>query len=81
MPPNWAARAVNSATYPDYQFTVRGDVDQTFGAGFTAKLTEAILAFDDKDILGFFDRSKFIPAKNADYKPIEEIAEASKLLN
>ncbi|NJM34297.1 MAG: putative selenate ABC transporter substrate-binding protein [Rhodomicrobium sp.] len=67
--------------YPDYNFTVRGDVDQTFGAGFKAKLTEAILALDDKEILGFFERSKFIPAKNGDYKPIEDVAKASNLLN
>jgi phosphonate transport system substrate-binding protein len=68
-------------TYPDYQFTVRGDVDTRFGAGFKDKLKAAILAVDDKEILGFFARSKFIPASNADYKPIEEVADASKLLN
>jgi phosphonate transport system substrate-binding protein len=68
-------------TYPDYQFTVRGDVDTRFGAGFKDKLKAAILAADDKEILGFFARSKFIPASNADYKPIEEVADASKLLN
>ncbi len=68
-------------TFPDYQFTVRGDVDATFGAGFKEKLKTAILALDDKEILGFFARSKFIPAKNEDYKPIEDVADASKLLN
>jgi phosphonate transport system substrate-binding protein len=67
--------------YPDYQFTVRGDVDARFGAGFKEKLKTAILAVDDKEILSFFARSKFIPASNADYKPIEDVADASKLLN
>jgi phosphonate transport system substrate-binding protein len=70
-----------SPTFPDYQFTVRGDVDATFGAGFKAKLTAAILAIDDKDILASFERAKFIPARNDDYKPIEEVAKASNLLN
>ena len=68
-------------TFPDYQFTVRGDLDAKFGATFKDKLKAAILTVDDKEILGFFARSKFIPASNADYKPIEEVADASKLLN
>lgn len=70
-----------SPTYPDYQFTIRGDVDETFGAGFKEKVREALLALDDPDILSFFARSKFIPAKNEDYKPIEEVAESSDMLN
>jgi phosphonate transport system substrate-binding protein len=70
-----------SPTFPDYQFTVRGDVDAAFGAGFKAKLTTALLAIDDKQILSNFERSKFIPARNEDYKPIEEVAKASNLLN
>ncbi|MDZ4790728.1 MAG: putative selenate ABC transporter substrate-binding protein [Hyphomicrobiales bacterium] len=68
-------------TYPDYQFTVRGDVDAKFGAGFKDKLKAAILTLDDKEILGFFARSKFISAKNEDYRPIEDVADASQLLN
>ena len=70
-----------SPPFPDYQFTVRGDVDATFGAGFKAKLTEAILSLDDKEMLGFFERSQFIPARNEDYQPIEAVAKASNLLN
>lgn len=68
-------------TYPDYQWTVRGDVDRVYGAGFKDKLKAAILAIDDKAILDQFARSKFIPAKNADYAPIEEVAKATNLLN
>jgi phosphonate transport system substrate-binding protein len=68
-------------TFPDYQFTVRGDVDAAFGAGFKARLTKAILSLDDKAMLASFERSKFIPASNADYKPIEDVAKASNLLN
>jgi phosphonate transport system substrate-binding protein len=68
-------------TFPDYQWTIRGDADQTFGAGFKEKVRSAILAIDDPVILGHFARSKFIPAKNADYRPIEDVAQLAKLLN
>ena len=49
-----------SPTFPDYQFTVRGDVDAKFGAGFKDKLKAAILALEDKEMLSYFARSKFI---------------------
>jgi phosphonate transport system substrate-binding protein len=66
-------------TFPDYQFTIRGDVDATFGTDFKEKVREAILSLEDKEILGFFARSKFIPASNDQYKPIAEVAAATKL--
>jgi phosphonate transport system substrate-binding protein len=68
-------------TFPDYQWTVRGDVDRTYGSGFKEKLRAALLAIDDPAILSQFARSKFIPAKNSDYAPIEQVAKASNLLN
>jgi len=68
-------------TFPDYQWTIRGDVDQTFGSGFKEQVRAALLAIDDTAILGYFARSKFIPAKNADYQPIEDVAKATDLLN
>ena len=68
-------------TFPDYQWTIRGDVDATYGAGFTAKLRDALLNIEDRAILDPFGRSKFIPASNADYKPIEDVAQAANLLN
>jgi phosphonate transport system substrate-binding protein len=68
-------------TYPDYNWSVRGDVDRTFGPGFKEKLTAAILDLDDAKLLGYFDRTKFIPAKNGDYKPIEEVGKLTGLLN
>lgn len=68
-------------TYPDYNWTVRGDVDKVYGVGFKNKLQAALLSIDDKVILDQFARSKFIPAKNADYAPIEEVARVTNLLN
>ena len=68
-------------TYPDYQWTVRGDVEGRYGAGFKEKLKAAILAIDDTAILTQFARSKFIPAKNSDYAPIEETGKITQLLD
>lgn len=70
-----------SPPYPDYQWTIRGDVDATFGSGFTDKVRAAILSIEDPAILGIFARTRFIPAKNEDYAPIEEVAKTTGLLN
>jgi phosphonate transport system substrate-binding protein len=67
--------------YPDYNFTVRGDADARFGAGFTGRLTAAILGLGDPAILAAFPRRRFIPASNADYAPIEEVAKSLDLLD
>lgn len=68
-------------SFQDYNWSVRGDVDTTFGAGFKQRLTEAILSLDDKTLLGYFDRTKFIPAKNSDYEAVEKVASLTGLLN
>ncbi|MFP5384229.1 MAG: putative selenate ABC transporter substrate-binding protein [Gammaproteobacteria bacterium] len=67
--------------YPDYQWTVRGDADKQFGAGFTLKLTRALLAMNDKALLDSFERTKFIPAANSYYAPIEDTAKSIGLLD
>jgi phosphonate transport system substrate-binding protein len=68
-----------SPTFPDYQFTIRGDIDQQFGPGFKDKVRQAIVSLADPEILGYFARTRFIPASNAEYVPIEEVAAATKL--
>ena len=60
--------------YVDYNFTAHGDLDATYGKGFTAKLTNAIINLKDKAILDAFPRSGFIPAKNADFQSILDTA-------
>ncbi len=67
--------------FPDYNWTVRGDVDAKFGRGFTDKLKGELLAIDDPKILEPFGRTKFIAADNAEYKPVEEVAKEAGLLN
>jgi phosphonate transport system substrate-binding protein len=68
-----------SPVFPNNQFSIRGDVDETFGKGFKDKVKHALLDLNDKEILKFFDGSKFIPASNEQYKPIEEVARLAKL--
>jgi phosphonate transport system substrate-binding protein len=67
--------------YPDYQWTVRGDVDQRFGAGFKEKLTKVLIAMKDPELLATFPRSGFIPASNADFEPIAKTAKQLNLLD
>jgi phosphonate transport system substrate-binding protein len=67
--------------YPDYQWTIRGDVDKRFGAGFKAKVTQALLTMNDPNLLKAFPRSAFVPATNADYAPIKDTAKAIGLID
>ncbi|MBF5052955.1 phosphonate ABC transporter periplasmic phosphonate-binding protein [Alcanivorax venustensis ISO4] len=67
--------------YPDYHWTVRGDLDQRFGEGFSQRVTEVLLAIDDPELLEAFPRSAFVPADNDDYQAIEDTAESIGLLD
>jgi phosphonate transport system substrate-binding protein len=67
--------------YPDYQFTAQGDLDKTYGAGFTQKLTQALLNLKDKNILSAFPRTGFIKAKNKDFEPILKTAREIGLID
>jgi len=57
-------------TYPDYQWSVRGDIDKVWGAGFKERIKQALLNMKDPDLLNAFPRSAFISAQNSDYLPI-----------
>lgn len=70
-----------SPTFPDYQFTAQGDLDETYGQGFTQKLKMALLNLKDKDILNGFDRKGFIEAKNSDFDPILSVGKKTGLLD
>lgn len=66
--------------YPDYQWTLRGDVDKAWGAGFADQVQAALLAMDDPDLLSVFPRSGFVPASNSDYAPIRKIGRKIDIL-
>jgi phosphonate transport system substrate-binding protein len=67
--------------YPDYQWTIRGDVDERFGAGFTERVRKALLEMDDPALLESFPRSAFIPARNEDYQIIRDVARQIDLID
>jgi phosphonate transport system substrate-binding protein len=60
-------------SYPNYQWTIRGDVNERFGDGFMQRVQEALLSMEDKELLNSFPRSGFIPVSNDAYKPIEVV--------
>lgn len=66
--------------YPDYHWVIRGDVEERFGEGFIERVQQAFLALDDEDLLSRFPREGFIPAENADYRPILETARELDLI-
>lgn len=68
-------------SYPDYQWTIRGDVNERFGEGFKQRVTDALLNLDDPALLESFPRSSFIPASNDDYEPIRKVAEQIGILD
>lgn len=67
--------------YPDYNWSIRGDVDKQFGEGFAAKVKKALLDLEDAEILKQFNRSKFIPAENDMFQPVYDTAKELKLID
>ena len=68
-------------TYPDYQWSVRGDVDVNWGKGFKDKIRTALLTMNEPTLLAAFPRMGFIPAKNSDYEPIKNVAKEIGLID
>ncbi|RKR04332.1 phosphonate transport system substrate-binding protein [Kushneria sinocarnis] len=69
-----------SPRYPDYQWTIRGDVDQHFGQGTKAAVRQALLDMSDPELLASFPRAGFIPVSNDDYAPIRRVGHQLELL-
>ena len=67
--------------YPDYNWTIRGDVDARFGEGFADKVQAALVGMDDPALLESFPRTAFIPADDALYQPIVDTARALDLID
>ncbi len=68
-------------TYPDYQWTIRGDVDERFGEGFADRVQKALINMDDPELLERFPREGFVAADNSDYDPIRRTAEKLDLID
>lgn len=67
--------------YPDYQWTIRGDVDRVWGEGFKDRVKQALLELNDPDLLASFPRQSFVPASNADYASILEVGKSIGLID
>ena len=67
-------------TYPDYNWSIRGDVDSRYGEGFTERVRQALLGMDDRALLDSFPRAAFIAADDTMYAPIVETGRAIGIL-
>ncbi len=67
--------------YPDYQWTIRGDVEARFGAGFKERVRRALLELKDPDLLASFPRKSFVRASNDDYQSILDVGRAIGLID
>jgi len=66
--------------YPDYNWTIRGDMDARFGTGFTDRVQAALIEMTEPELLASFPRSAFVPARNEDFDPIEKTGRALGLI-
>ncbi|MCH7997323.1 MAG: PhnD/SsuA/transferrin family substrate-binding protein, partial [Chloroflexi bacterium] len=64
--------------YFDYNWTIRGDVEETFGEGFIARVREALLSMgpEQQELLDLFSTDGFIETNNDNYATIRDIAES-----
>ncbi len=64
--------------YYDYNWSVRPDLDDTFGDGFTQRVGFALLAVGEdesqRQLLADFQTDGFIATSNENYKAIEDVA-------
>lgn len=66
--------------YPDYNWTIRGDVDARWGEGFGDRVQAALIGMDYPELLAAFPRNAFVAATNDDYAPIEKVGRQLDLL-
>jgi len=66
--------------YPDYNWSIRGDVNAKFGAGFTDKVQNALINMKDPDLLAAFPRKSFIKATNKDFQPVLDLGKKVGLI-
>ena len=68
--------------YYNYNWSIRGDLDETFGDRFTGRVQAALLAMDSeqKEILDMFQTDSFIESSNDNYRDIEEVARSLDII-
>ena len=65
-------------SYPDYLWLGQPNLDQRFGKGFSAKLSQSIISWrptdpEQKQILSLFGAQQFTTVKPGEYKKIEQV--------
>ncbi len=70
--------------YFNYNWSVRGDLDDTFGEGFAQRLQDALLAMHEDasqaDLLEAFRTDSFVATRNENYAAIESVAKSLGML-
>jgi phosphonate transport system substrate-binding protein len=71
--------------YVDYHWVVHPDVDRVHGAGTRERIVDALLTMHEagpeaERTLELFDDARFVPAVDADYAQIEQVARSLGLL-
>ena len=71
--------------YFDYNWTIRGDMDESFGEGFITKVQAAMLNLNmgvaqEKEILELFQTDSFVATSNENYWAIEEVARSLDII-
>ena len=81
-----AARVRSFFTTPpyfDYNWTVRGDLDDIFGAGFQARVKRTLLSMGEgqRQILDLYSTDAFVETDNENYSAIQQIAESLGIID
>ncbi len=66
--------------FPDYQYTVRGDLDREYGDGFKERLRKVLVGITDPALLEAYPRTRLIPADNREYAPLDAVIDKLGLL-
>ena len=70
-------------SYFNYNWTIRGDADDTYGDGFTEKVLQALLNIDGEtpEILSLFSADGFVETSNDNYDAIQDVAESLGIID
>ncbi len=75
LDPARCAKVWTTPPYPDYNWTAHPILDERHGPGFIDRLQETLVSIEDPAVLEALQRPEgLIPARNEDYRPIEEVA-------
>lgn len=70
--------------YFDYHWGAHPDIDEIYGDGTVAALTDALQSLHEteagREVLEMFDAERFVPTENANYEVIEDVARDLEML-